>query len=113
MRRTVILLTAAISLGGCEGLTGLGGALVSTIGGGAVESFEEKKAAISQWKIERARLLGKKIDRMEQEAEKLFAAGTYAEGLEMLDKILAEHDGNQPLWLIQKYIRGRANGEAN
>jgi len=109
MTRYIPILMALL-LGGCAGLAGMGGAMMSTVGGGAIESYEEKKAAIAHWKIEKARLLAKVIDRMETAADRLFAADKYDKGIAMLRKIIAVHDEQQPLWLIQQYIR-RKQGE--
>ena len=111
MNRYVLTIVAALLLGGCEGLAGLGGGALSLIGAGASESIEAKKAAIATWKVERARLMAKLVDRMETEAERLFGTGEHEKGLKMLHKIIAVHDENQPLWLIQKFIR-RDEGQA-
>ena len=103
--RPIIIVVAGLLLGGCESLAGFGGGLVSLVGAGASESIEAKKAAIASWKVERARLVAKMTDRMEMEAEKKFAAGEYVAGLAMMREIIIFHDENQPLWLIQKFIR--------
>ena len=105
MKRYVPIVVIALFLGGCETLAGFGGGIVSLVGAGASESIEAKKAAISLWKIERARLVAKLTDRMETEAEKRFAAGEYVAGLAMLREIIVFHDESQPLWLFQKFIR--------
>ena len=107
VNRYVPIVVIAVFLGGCAPLAGIGGSIMSTVGGGAIESYEEKKAAIALWKIEKARLLAKVIDRMETAAERLFAADKYDEGIAMLRKVIAVHDEQQPLWLIQKFIRRR------
>ena len=109
MNRFVPIIVIALFLGGCESLAGLGGGLASMVGAGASESIEAKKAAISLWKIERARLMAKVTDRMETEADKKFAAGEYVAGLAVLREIITFHDENQPLWLIQKFIRRNQN----
>ena len=104
--KPIVIIVVALLLGGCaEGLASLGGSAVSMFGAGVSESIEAKKAAISTWKVERARLNAKVIDRLETQADKLFAANKNKEGLAMLRTIIAEHDKNQPLWLIQKFIR--------
>ena len=105
MNRYALIVVAALFLGGCESLAGLGGGIASMVGAGASESIEAKKAAIASWKIERVRLVAKMIDRMEMEAEKKFAGGEYVAGLAVLREIIVFHDENQPLWLIQKFIR--------
>ncbi len=105
-RLAPVILAAGLMLGGCEGvLGGFGGALVTTLGGGAVESIEAKKTAILKWRLEKTRLVLKVTDRMETYAAKLFAAGKEKEGIAMLREIITFHDEQQPLWLIQKYIR--------
>ena len=105
-----VVVVALLQLGGCAALSGFGGGIASLVGAGVSESIEEKRAVIALWKIEKARLNAKIIDRMEMEADKLFAADKPTEGIAMLREIIAEHDKNQPLWLIQKFIR-RAESE--
>lgn len=101
-----LVLVAGLALGGCaESLAALGGSLVSGVGAGVSESYEAKKDAIARWKIEKERLVAKVSDRMEMAADQKFAAGEYEAGLAMLKAVIVFHDDQQPLWLIQKYIR--------
>jgi len=105
MNRYVPVIIAALLLGGCESLAGLGGSIASMVGAGASESIETKKRDISLWKIEKARLVSKIIDRMEREADRLFANEEYTKGIVVLREALIEQEKHQPLWLIQKFIR--------
>ena len=101
-----IVIVAMLFLGGCEFIGGgMGGALLTSVGGGSIESIEAKKAAIIRWQFEKTRLVFKVTDRMETYAAKLFADGKEKEGIAMLREIIAFHDENQPIWLIQQHIR--------
>jgi len=107
MIRIVPVVLVALLLGGCtEGLSGLGGSILTTIGGGVSESYAEKKAAIAEWKIIKRRLDIKYMVLLETEADRLIATpATRKEGLELLKLVMQEHADAQPLWLIQQYIR--------
>jgi len=112
--RPIIILVAALLLGGCaEGLAGFGGSILSTVGGGISDSYETKKKAIEKWRVLKDQNFAKQHDEMRREANRLLdEEGTREKGMKMLKEIDKFLDDNQPLWLIQQYIRSKRGGEA-
>lgn len=103
----IIILIGAVLLGGCtEGLAGFGGSMLSAVGGGISESYEEKKAAIAEYKIINRRLLVKEMVLKETHADVLIAKpDTFKKGMEELRQLIEDHEKNQPIWLYEKIIK--------
>ena len=100
--RWAVLLAAVLLLGGCEGLAGLGGALVSTVGGGAVEAFQDKIDIRKAHRAEKRRLMGIMTQQMVNEAGKR-APDDFDGSMEVWDQIFDRHEDAMPKWLFQEH----------
>ncbi len=96
-----IILVGLLSLGGCSGLAGLGGALMSTVGGGAVDAFQDKVAIRTEHRTEKRRLLTLRIGDMVTEARTLCKTD-FAACQKVWDQVFTLHDAAMPKWLIQE-----------
>ena len=103
----IVIIVGSLILGGCtEGLAGFGGSMLSVVGGGVSESYEEKKAAIAEYKIINRRLLVKEMVLKETHADVLIAnPNTFKEGMKELRQLIEDHEKNQPIWLYEKIIK--------
>lgn len=106
MRRSVILLIAVLLLGGCEGLAGLGGALVSTMGSGAVNAVQSKIELRTAWRTEDTRIRGIMVQAVVMQAIRKLNTGELEEGLRLFQRALTIHAGGQPKWLVQELREG-------
>ena len=100
--RRIVLLTAVLFLGGCAGLAGLGGALVSTVGGGALDAVQSKIEARAEWRAEDKRIRGLMVQSMVTYAMVRLAAGEFDEAMRIFQRTLVVHKEGQPLFLIQE-----------
>ena len=99
-----IILVGLLFLGGCSGLAGLGGALMSAVGGGAVDAFQDKVEIRAEHRVEKKRLLTLRIDDMVTEARGLCKTD-YPACQKIWDKVFEVHDKAMPKWLYQE-LRG-------
>lgn len=105
--RPIIILVASLLLGGCEGLAGLGGALVSTLGGGALNAVQSKIEARAEWRAEDKRIRGLMVQTLVTIAMVQFGKGEVEKGLATFQKALDVHKAGQPLFLIQELSENR------
>jgi len=97
-----IILIAGLFLGGCESLASFGGAIVSTIGSGAVNSLQSKIEARARWRAEDSRIRGLMVQTLVTIAMVQLGKGEVEKGLETFRMALDAHKAGQPLFLIQE-----------
>ena len=103
----IIVVAASVALGGCEGLAGLGGALVSTVGGGAVEAIQNKAEARARWRAEDERIRSLLVQTIVTQAMIKLGTGEVDAGIDLFKRALTIHTEGQPKWMIQELREGR------
>ena len=102
-----VILVGLLFLGGCAGLAGLGGALMSTVGGGAVDALQRKIEARAEWRAEDKRIRSIMVQTLVGYATNLMAQGKLGEAIVVFNKALTIHKEGQPLFLIQELREGK------
>lgn len=97
-----IVLVGLLFLGGCSGLAGLGGAFMSTVGGGAVDALQNKIEARAEWRTEDKRIRSVMVQTLVGYAMNLMAQGELDKAIVVFNKALTIHKEGQPLFLIQE-----------
>ena len=110
MTRQILIVLFAIVLSGCTtALSGVGGTLLGLAGTAGVGAAERKIEARVKWGTTRSDLVAVIRNAMSAQAQLKLMAGDYACFRQIMDDVLVFHDGEKPLFIVEKVIAKRAN----
>lgn len=102
-------LMIVVALSGCTAaLSGVGGTLLGLAGTAGVGTAERKIEARVKWGTTRSDLVAVIRNGMTAQAQLKLMAGDYACWRQIMDDVLAFHDGEKPLFIVEKVIAKRA-----
>ncbi len=109
MARQILIVLFAIALSGCTAaLSGAGGALLGLAGTAGVGAAERKIEARVKWGTTRSDLVAVIRNGMTAQAQLRLMAGDYACWRQIMDDVLAFHEREKPLFIVEKVIAKRA-----
>ena len=103
------VLMLAVALSGCTAaLSGVGGTLMGLAGTAGVSAAERKIEARVKWGTTRSDLVAVIRNGMSAQAQLRLMAGNYACWRQIMDDVLAFHEREKPLFIVEKVIAKRA-----
>ncbi len=111
MKRVLMLMLLVMLAPGCSSggtLSSVAAGAIGLIGGAGVGLTEDKIAARADWIGKRRDLVAVKRTAMQTHAQMKLMAGDYRCFLQIMGDVLAFHDEEKPLFLVEKLIKKKA-----